>query len=112
MRVKVALVDGGATHALRRGTRAELADSEPVTVELAHGSVVLKKKRHCSTLLTEEDVEPILPIRLLIDHGFTINWTATEIQIIHPKRGSPTLLEKTGMPRHAPGGSPRADEGA
>ena len=40
--VKVALVDGGATHALRRGTRSELENAEKVTVELAHGSTVLR----------------------------------------------------------------------
>ena len=35
------LLDGGATHALRRGNPQELANSETVLVELAHGSVEL-----------------------------------------------------------------------
>ena len=39
--VKVALVDGGATHALRRGIKSELENAEPVMVELAHGSSLL-----------------------------------------------------------------------
>ena len=69
--VKVALVDGGATHALRRGTKSELENSEPVTVKLAHGSMVLRKKKGCSTLLTNDDIERTLPVRLLIDHGFS-----------------------------------------
>ena len=49
--VKVALVDGGARHALRRGAkRFELENSEPVIVELAHGSTVLRKKEGCSSV--------------------------------------------------------------
>eukprot|EP00435_Cladocopium_sp_Y103_P048968 s1287_g14.t1 len=43
--VRVALVDGGATHALRRGTAQELSEAEAVTVELAHGTTVLHKMK-------------------------------------------------------------------
>ena len=109
--VKVALVDGGATHALRRGTKSELENAEKVTVELAHGSTVLKKKRGCSTLLTSEDVEPILPVRLLIDHGFNLTWTKWNRHPPSSTRSS-TLLEATGVPCDAQRRSPGADEGA
>eukprot|EP00435_Cladocopium_sp_Y103_P000255 s3738_g1.t1 len=84
--VRVALVDGGATHALRRGTAQELSEAEAVTVELAHGTTVLHKMKGCGTaeavtvelahgttvlhkmkgcgtLLTKEEIEPILPVR-------------------------------------------------
>ena len=71
---KVALVDGGATHALRRGTKEELARSSPITVELAKGSTTLFRMPGCSTLFADEEVEPIIPVRLLIDHGYQIKW--------------------------------------
>ena len=96
--VKVALVDGGATHALRRGAKSELENSEPVTVELAHGSTVLRKKKSCSTLLTSDDIEPILPVRLLIDHGFNLTWTSSGINIHHPRRGALRCWKRQGCP--------------
>ena len=47
------LLDGGATNALRRGSPKELAESDDVLVELAHGSVELKQHPLTGTILTE-----------------------------------------------------------
>ncbi|CAL1138091.1 unnamed protein product [Cladocopium goreaui] len=82
----------------RRGTKSELENSEPVTVELAHGSTVLRKKKSCSTLLTSDDIEPILPVRLLIDHGFNLTWTSSGINIHHPRRGALRCWKRQGCP--------------
>ena len=95
---KVALVDGGATHALRRGTREELAKSSPITVELAKGSTTLFKMSGYSTLFAEEDVEPIIPVRLLIDHGYQIKWDMAGCVITHPLRGSVKSWRRAGCP--------------
>lgn len=95
---KVALVDGGATHALRRGTREELAKSSPITVELAKGSTTLFKMPGCSTLFAEEDVEPIIPVRLLIDHGYQIRWDKAGCVITHPLHGSVKSWRRSGCP--------------
>ena len=54
---KLALLDGGATHGLRRGLPHELEGAEMVIVELAHGSTSLFRKGGCSTLLAKEEVE-------------------------------------------------------
>ena len=51
---KLALLDGGATHGLRRGQPHELEGAEVVTVELAHGSTSLFRKAGCSTLLAKD----------------------------------------------------------
>ena len=51
---RVALLDGGATHALRQGDCSELKGAEAVTVELACGTTTLYRKKGCSTLLSKE----------------------------------------------------------
>ena len=94
----VALVDGGATHALRRGTAAELEGAEPVVVELAHGSTTLFRKRNCSTLLSRDEVEPIIPVRLLIDHGYQMSWNASGCIIKHPQWGQIQVWRRQGCP--------------
>jgi hypothetical protein len=42
-----------------------------VTVALAHGSTSLFRKAGCSRLLAKEEVEPIIPVRQLIEAGYT-----------------------------------------
>ena len=58
---------GEKTNALRRGTPQELADADPVLVELAHGSVELSQHALTGTILIEHAVEPIVPLRGLVD---------------------------------------------
>ena len=51
---EVALLDGGATHALREATEAEKREPLiPITVELAHGSTTLYQKEGIRSLLTQ-----------------------------------------------------------
>ena len=95
---KVALVDGGATHALRRGTKEELARSKPISVELAKGSTTLFRMPGCSTLFAEEEVEPIIPVRLLIDHGYQVKWDKTGCVIVHPQHGAIKSWRRAGCP--------------
>ena len=94
----VALIDGGATHPLRQGEPQELLDAEPVTVELAFGSTTLFKKKGCSTLLTKEAIEPILPVRMLINHGYKVSWTASSCAISHPTKGTLRSWRRHGCP--------------
>ena len=58
-----------------------------VTVELAHGSTSLFRKAGCSKLLFKEDVEPIIPVRQLIEAGYQLKWNSSEVSIWHPKKG-------------------------
>ena len=95
---KVALVDGGATHALRRGTKEELARSKPISVELAKGSTTLFRMPGCSTLFAEEEVEPIIPVRLLIDHGYQVKWDKTGCVIVHPQHGAIKSWRRAACP--------------
>ena len=92
------LLDEGATNALRRGTPQELAESETVVVELAHGSVKLKQHPITGTILTDHVVEPIVPLRGLIDLGFAIRWSSQGCEIKHPSRGTINCWLRNGCP--------------
>ena len=95
---KVALIDGGATHPLRQGSELEIQEAEPVQVELAHGSTTLYRKRGCSTLLSREKIETIVPVRLLIDLGYKITWNSGGCTIRHPTKGALRCWRRQGCP--------------
>ena len=95
---KVALLDGGATHALRQGSAAELREAQPVAVELAHGRTTLYRKNGSSTLLSKEPIEVILPMRLLVENGYQVKWSANECVIAHPVKGNLKCWRRQGCP--------------
>ena len=80
----VALLDGGATHALRQARPHERDNLTAVEVELACGSTVLYKHAGTSAILTLEPVEPIIPLRMLVDAGFVVRWNAKGCMLEHP----------------------------
>ena len=92
------LLNGGGTNALRRGTLQELAGADPVVVELAHGSVELKQHVLTGTILTEHAVEPVVPLRGLIDLGFVIKWNAHGSEIKRPSKGTTQCRLRNGCP--------------
>eukprot|EP00435_Cladocopium_sp_Y103_P059106 s1026_g21.t1 len=71
------LLDGGATHPLRQGSTEEIKNAVQVTVELAHGATQLYQNPLNGTLLSETPVEPIVPLRGLVELGYTITWEKT-----------------------------------
>ena len=93
-----ALLDGGATHALRQAKSSEIPHLWPVQVEMAMGSVTLYKCPAHNTLLALDSVEPIIPLRLLVDHGFKINWQKDRCDISHPKHGTLECVRRQGCP--------------
>ena len=93
-----ALLDGGAKHALRQAKSSEIPHLWPVQVEMAMGSVTLYKCPAHNTLLALDSVEPIIPLRLLVDHGFKINWQKDRCDISHPKHGTLERVRRQGCP--------------
>ena len=106
-----ALLDGGATHCLRSSKGDEDWNSaEEVEVTLAAGSTTLRQLPASKTLLTREPVQPIVPLGILIEIGFTVTWEGRTFRIrdrsgnpldARLEAGCPTVDEKTG---------PRADQ--
>ena len=94
----VALLDGGATHGLRTAEVWERKGLEPVQVELASGSTRLYRHRSHRTLLSLDDVEPIVPLHRLVAMGFKIEWTSKGCRIFHPSRGVIACSLRGGCP--------------
>ena len=100
-----ALLDGGATRALRTAGVGELEGAEEVEVELAQGTAVMYRRPRTSTLLSSTPVEPIIPLRLLIDNGFSVSWDREGCRIRHgqhelrcwSRSGCPVMQRSEGL---------------
>ena len=92
------LLDGGATNVLRRGSPSEIKESDVVTVELASGTVQLYQHRITGSILTQQDVEPIVPLRGVVSLGYKIRWDRNGCIIHHPTKGKLACWLRNGCP--------------
>eukprot|EP00435_Cladocopium_sp_Y103_P030096 s34_g7.t1 len=102
-----ALLDGGATHALR--TAADLHEWESgieVKVELAQGHTTLRQLPWTGTLLSSSPVQCIVRLGVLAEIGYAIRWEGTVFELLDPAgcvvdsklEGScPTVSEELGL---------------
>ena len=96
------LLDSGATHPLRSMVEAD-ADQHmrEVMVTLASGEKTKLKMNEAGTMLSRDpDVEPIVPMGILVDDlGCKVEWGHDGVRVIHPTRGSlPVDARTTGCP--------------
>ena len=68
-----ALVDSGATNALRPAREGELSEARVIRVDLASGGTELHVNR-CGTLLSTSPCQVIVPAGYLVQLGFHIAW--------------------------------------
>ena len=94
----VVLLDGGATHALRKAKECETPHLRQVKVELASGVAWLYAHPAHNTLLSLEDVEPIVPLHLLVPHGYRVDWRREGCVIHHPRLGPIRCSLRSGCP--------------
>ena len=88
------LIDGGATHCLRKARDAEeFHTAEDVTVSLASGSMKMRQRTQTGTLLTDYDVQGIIPMNDLAKLGATIKWDNTKCDIYIDDRKLPVVLD-------------------
>ena len=80
------LIDSGATAALRTGSQAEIAAATAVSVQLAVGKARMFANAY-GTLLTPNEVQPILPMAFLPDLGCSMTWTDRGCSVRHPRKG-------------------------
>ena len=97
------LLDSGATHPLRSMVEAD-ADQHmrEVMVTLASGEKTKLKMNGAGTMLSRDpDVEPIVPMGILVDDlGCKVEWGHDGVRVIHPTRGSlPVDARTTGCPQ-------------
>ena len=93
-----ALLDGGATNALRKARPEEMQKLVPTTVELAHGTTTLYRVPGHQTLLSTSEVEPIIPLGWLVQGGYHIDWSKDRCVIQHPERGPLACELRAGCP--------------
>eukprot|EP00435_Cladocopium_sp_Y103_P057857 s294_g20.t1 len=103
-----ALLDGGATHCLRQaGSESEWQNAKEVTVQLAQGSTVLRQKSWSRTLLTQDAVQPIVPLGVLVELcGYAVRWEGSSFELTDQsgrildttlEGGCPTVEEELGL---------------
>ena len=107
MRDRRALLDGGATHCLRQVRSGdEWRSATEVEVELAQGTVRLRQLPGTRTLVTEEGVQPLVPLGLLAEMGYAVHWEGSEFSLQDPSgrslavelvSGCPTVSEEAGL---------------
>ena len=82
------------THCLRRARDAEeFHTAEDVTVSLASGSMRMRQCTQTGTLLTDYDVQGIIPMNDLAKLGATIKWDNTKCDIYIDDRKLPVVLD-------------------
>ena len=70
---RYALIDSGATNALRPAEAEELLSSKVIKVDLASGATELHVTRH-GTLLSRNPCQVIIPAGYLVQMGYAISW--------------------------------------
>ena len=93
------LLDGGATHCLRRAKdQREWDRARPIQVQLAEGSVCLRQDPDTGVLLTLSEAQTIIPMSKLIELSYVLRWDAGGCNLEHPKHGVVPLRMMQGCP--------------
>ena len=94
------LLDSGATHPLRsREMFDDYNAMAKVTVSLATGKDVQMRMTSGGVLITNDTVDPIVPLGMLMKHlGCVFRWNEDECRLIHPGRGNIEVEVRRGCP--------------
>ena len=88
-KVTCTLLDGGATHCLRTAVSdREWREAVPVRVKLAKGEIELRQNADTGTLISLDEVQPLIPVSKLVDIGCTLMWGKDRCRIDHLQHGS------------------------
>ena len=66
--------------------------------ELAHGATQLYQNPMNGTVLSETPVEPIVPLRGLVELGYAITWSRAGCVVKHPRLGKIECWLRSGCP--------------
>ena len=92
------LLDGGATRCLRTSHgESEWLSSKEIKVTLADGETVLRQLPN-GTLITLQQVQPIVPVSLVAALGYSVNWDKNGCDISHPRLGALPVSLSQGCP--------------
>ena len=92
-----ALIDSGATNALRPASECELSGGRVIKVDLASGVTELRINE-CGTLLHSGPCQVIIPAGYLIDLGYSLTWKKRGCKVRHPGKGTLDVTVVKGCP--------------
>ena len=95
---RTGLIDSGASNCLRQAIGEEAKHLLRRTVDLAQGTAELFVTP-CGTLVSEEPVETIVALGLLIKMGCRLQWEERGCVLWHPQKGRVVVDTSTGCPR-------------
>ena len=83
---------------MRKALDGEIEKAELVTVELAHGQIQLHQDPTTGTLLWQQPVEPIVPVRGLVDLGYKMTRSRSGCTVERSRRGKIVSHLRDGCP--------------
>ena len=93
------LIDGGATHCLRMmRSEEEWNESQPVTVKLAAGEMLMRQHPRTTTLLVRDPIQAIIPVAKLVECGYSVQWDREACRIEHARHGKLKVEMDQGCP--------------
>eukprot|EP00435_Cladocopium_sp_Y103_P019170 s4393_g4.t1 len=94
------LLDGGATHCLRRKeNEKEWKMAKEVSVKLAAGEVKMRQCEDTGTLLVEDHIQAIIPVNKTTQLGYVVHWDRDRCRIEHINHGKIPVEMRQGCPR-------------
>lgn len=93
------LIDGGATHCMRtKRNEEEWKSAKEVIVKLAEGEAKMKQCLDTNTLITEKEVQAIVPMSKVTEVGYVVKWDRDECRIEHAHHGKIPVEMSQGCP--------------
>ena len=93
------LLDSGATHILRGPyDETEWMQAIPTEVQTATGKTQLRMSKMSRSLLTKDDLQPIVPLGMLTQHGCKMRWHRDGCALTHGKLGEVKVTVRDNCP--------------
>ena len=93
------LLDSGATHILRGPyDETEWLQAIPTEVQTATGKTQLRMSKTSRSLLTKDDLQPIVPLGMLTQHECKMRWHRDGCALTHAKLGEVKVTVRDNCP--------------
>ena len=93
------LLDSGATHILRGPyDETKWLQAIPTEVQTATGKTQMRMSKTSRSLLTKDDLQPIVPLGMLTQHGCKMRWHRDGCALTHAKLGEVKVTVRDNCP--------------
>ena len=96
-------MDSGATNILRKAYNAEEWNgAREVGVTLAGDVKRMMKQARTGSVLTDQEVQPIIPMSMLVEAGCKVTWNNSQCMVRHPTLCRLNISLQSGCPELNP----------